>query len=262
MKRFFLFLSLIVASMQCEVVAQSTFDTIVAPYDYEEIYEGDYNYEDEDEYEEYDGNIILWELMLGVMKPQGRYGDLQDNNRFDFHMMGWYQYTLDQPFFVGLGFSYNQLQAYRADVVRSFDGVPETWKGRTNTTMFSITLGGKYIIDLRSDKVIPFVEGYLGTNLARTGTSFFLEDSEDSDSMTERLRGNIAYGGAIGVNVQVSDHVYVTGKTRYLTGLPLDYDVLDQDFDGNVMESPIEAFKVRNTSIDMLKLNLGITFVF
>ena len=94
----------------------------------------------------------------------------------------------------------------------------------------------------------------------QTTTSYFDGFEEDAFSSFEQSDFNLFYGGSAGLQVLLADNTFLNLKVGYSTSLSSNYDVVRNDV--GLIEDAIEAFETKQSPINLIKIDIGITQIF
>ena len=127
------------------------------------------------------------------------------------------------------------------------------------TTNYYSSLHYKIQAQYNFDEYVkPYVEGLLGVQsyYTRTTRQDFIDEDVYRGRYFETGDLGLSYGGSAGVQVQITEQVFINASASYLKGTPIEYLVrIDNPPFGR---APIDAFEPVTTPTDVIALKVGL----
>ena len=218
------------------------------------------NYTEEESYK-----LYFIEPSLSLHIPQGRFArNIADEVFLGFSLAALIQAKADAPLFLGAEFQYAQLDNYFSSWDGFFDnGDLAEFDSNVNSSYIGLALITRYYLPFPTQILQPYVEGSLGGRYMysyQTTTSFFDGFEEDATSTFEQSDFNVFYGAAFGFQVLMADNTFLNIKTRYSIGQSASYDVVRENV--GAIEDAIAAFETKQSPVNFIKVDIGITQIF
>lgn len=202
----------------------------------------------------------FFELTMPFVLPQKEFGSNMNENGIGFGGAFLVQ-PKDLPFKFGVNADYIFYDREKVTVEDQIGGFTRKFDIRTRTNSFLTHAIVRYqpSIDFF---IQPFLEANLGFHALTTGTS--LRDSNDNDSNNnteawnrENFDGAFSYGGVVGLNIRLSEKegIYMNLQCAYYRRAAGDYYVRNDN--AVVTDTPLDAFELRNSSVDLLMPKIG-----
>jgi hypothetical protein len=163
------------------------------------------------------------------------------------------QLNPDKPLFLLSRFGYFSLGS---NTVETQDDIQD----KTSSHNIKLDLGIRYYLPLKFEFIEFFGEGHVGLNNMYAINSF----SQDEETLdTEFLLGDTSmkYGASIGANIKIG-YGYFLLKCGAENGISTNYLYENLEVFSQVFDKSIDAFKKTKSSIDIVKWDIGFTFVF
>lgn len=171
------------------------------------------------------------------------------------------QFKVDSPLFIGGNIGYTVIDRYSSEVEREFDTVIEIWNGRTTSSFINFGGSAKYFIG----KPIWIFDFYtqldFGANWFFTNTNFSFPNSEETDSRYEKGDIVFSYGGFLGLMANIQDDYFLNVAFGYFPGLSANYYTEREEKDP-ILSSTIQAFDLKKSATDMIRIKIGVNFAF
>jgi len=201
---------------------------------------------------------------ISVLAPQGNFNRQMDDVPIGLSFSALAQISPGQPFFVGVETYYAYVDDLSNTWFGFFDnGDPAEYQGTVTSNIIGVNAMYRYYLPVSIWKLEPYVEGAFGLKWLFTyesTTSFFdgFEEASTGEFVTSDV--SLTYGGAVGLQLLLGGRTYLNMKTSYLPGNSAAYEVRS----AGVVPStfPIEAFERKQSATDVVKFDLGITYVF
>jgi len=224
------------------------------------------SYENNEEvYEEEISRVYFAEINFSIFAPLDAFAEkIEKDALYGFSLGFLYQLQKEKPSFMGIEAFHMNLGSFSSDYEAIVGAEQLILTGRVASNALGINLNYRYYPSLKVGRLEPYLEGHLGTKwmysyLSETGT--FL-DEEPYDNF-DFLEGEwvLAYGGALGFQINVSGFYYLNFKSTYHFAVSGEYQKRISENMGFV-EFPQEAFETVQSSTNFVKFDLGMTFLF
>ena len=137
--------------------------------------------------------------------------------------------------------------------------------GHMSSNALGLNLISRYYPKVKLGRVEPFLEGQFGVKWLYSflSESGYFSDNEEYSSF-EFLDGSftMGYGGAIGMQINISDELYITLKTTYQSTVSNSYQNRIMDEMNVFPLLPQDGFELVNSTTDNLKFDIGFTFLY
>lgn len=201
---------------------------------------------------------------LSIFSPQGNFNRQVEEVPIGFSLSVLYQMTPNKPFFLGVETYYACIDNLSNSWFGTFDnGDPADFDGTITSNIMGLNGIYRYYLPLSYGRIEPYIEGALGFKWLfayESTTSFFngFEESNDGEFISSDI--SLTYGGAVGIQVPAGTTSYINFKTSFLPGNSAAVEVRQP---GVVpATNPSSAFESVQTATDVIKFDLGLTFVF
>jgi hypothetical protein len=158
-----------------------------------------------------------------------------------------FQLYKEKPYFMGAEIEYYPMENFEIEPLR------------TSTGYTGYKIYGRYYAPIKIKKVSLFGDLSLGLNHLFTNTNETISETE-SNSTNELRDWSWQIGTTFGVHIPVGGG-YFTGRFGQYQGPSAKYFKKKEDTQV-VINDPLEAFKITNSSLNALKWDIGYTFVF
>jgi hypothetical protein len=197
--------------------------------------------------------INFLEVALGIAKPIKGFKERYGKTLYGFDMSYLRQINAEKPMFISFKFGYTPIGSFSVS-----DG--DLFTDRTSSHLIALDLGARYYLPLKLELIEFFGEVNIGVNNLYTIQSI-TEDGEST--FTNKLLGDssIKYGTHLGVSIK-SGHGYFLVKYGYENGIAAEYmKKINDPINSGVIDSR-DAFRKTKSSLDIIKWDIGYTFVF
>jgi len=230
-----------------------------------DYFEGEGSYIEEEETFE-PVTLNFFEGSFSTIVPSGRFAEKVDQSFFlGFSLAYLRQFKKEEPAFVGIEF----YQAFMGSLTRIYEDevngefVEVTGRMNANTTGFNLI--GRYYPNIKLGPVEPFFEVHFGGKWLYsylTERGFFQNDEEYSN--TDFVKGDLvlAYGGALGMQIYMSQDVYLSLKGSYQVSNSASFYTRIKDEFNVFPLLPIDGFKSVNTVTNNVKIDIGFTYLY
>ena len=199
-------------------------------------------------------------LNISRINPLGPFKANTGNGYFSGEMHYYRQFKKGSPLFLGLSTYYTMLGNRKAVITEFLDNTIIDFKYSTSSHLWGFNIAGRFYPDLYVGKAEFFTELLIGGKWFFTTTTKTIPDTEDSDIRMDRGRLSLDYGIALGMNYPVYKSLYASIKSSYLPGTAGSYYVRnDKSF---IEYTTLEGFTLKNSAVELLRWDLGITFTF
>jgi hypothetical protein len=200
------------------------------------------------------GLNLSWVNPLGPFKENTKAGYLGCEIHY------YRQFRKGSPLFLGFSTYYTMLGNRKAVITEFLDNTIIDFKYSTNSHLWGFNTVGRFYPDLYVGKAEFFTELLIGGKWFFTTTTKTIPDTEDSDIRMDRGRLSLDYGIALGMNYPVYKSLYASIKSSYLPGTAGSYYARnDKSF---IEYTTLEGFTLKNSAVELLRWDLGITFTF
>jgi len=198
--------------------------------------------------------VRLSEFSFEYMKPQNSFNDRMNRSAYGGSATILYQTKPESPTFAGLDFYYGQF--YRTSAI--FGDVVQ----RTRTSVFGLDLVMRYYLFNDFPVVDPFIEGLIGGKYLLSGTSVnFIDTNENLDYTVESGSLSFSYGFSGGFQMNVYEGIYYLNfKASYMRGTSDGFFAIPEGIPNENLT--INDLDFRNAPIDLLRMQIGISFAF
>ncbi len=174
------------------------------------------------------------------------------------------QLQKEKPSFIGIEAFHMNLGSFSRDYDAVVGNEQLEVSGRVASNALGINLNYRYYPPIKLSRIEPYVEGSLGvkwmyTYLSESGVFLNDETYESFDILSGEWV--LAYGGALGFQIHISDIYYLNLKTAYHFAVSGEYQKKIGENLGFV-EFPQEAFEVVQSATNVIKMDIGMTFLF
>lgn len=205
------------------------------------------------------------EANFSMYAPLDAYSEKIDRSLLYGFSLGYLrQLQLEKPSFIGIEAFHMNLGIYSQnyDAVISNEQIVVTGKVASNA--LGINLIYRYYPPLKLSVVEPYVEGQFGAKwmYSYLSESGVFSDEEQYDSF-DFLTGTwvLTYGGAFGLQIHISDIYFLNLKSSYHFAVSGEYEKRLEE-DSGFFEFPQEAFETVQSSTNVVKIDVGMTFLF
>lgn len=175
----------------------------------------------------------------------------------------YFQLEADQPYTLGLDFTYHYVDGHSVEFPEIIDGVTFDLRERANTHMISFLPSVRLYPDWQLGKIKPYFQASLGAKIFFTDTHLYdIEGggAEVSEYDIQDSSVSWSYGGIVGVNIDLGSFVFLNAKVGIMPGVSApvygklpEEEIPDSDF-------AIDAFRRINTTTPMILYGIGVSF--
>lgn len=230
------------------------------------VYGQEYGFEDSAEIKDEDiSRVHFVEGNFSMYAPLDRFSEkIQRGVLYGFSLSYLVQLQKEKPSFFGVDIFHMNLGQYSKsyDALIGADQLELT--GKVSSNALGLNLIYRYYPPLRYGSLEPYIEGQFGgkwlyTYLSETGV--FLDD--DTYDNFDFISGNwvLTYGGAIGLQVHISDIYFLNLKSTYHFAVSGEYDIRKTE-DLGIIDFPQEAFESVQSSTNVVRIDVGFTVLF
>ena len=203
--------------------------------------------------------INFFEINLCAIQPEGAFKKNNPSINPGVEIAYLRQLKDDNPLFWGLSFYYTQLGNSRATLEEFLDFALVNFDYSTTSHLMGLNGKFRFYPNIYLGRLEPYIEAQLGYKWLYTGTTKILAtDNESSDFMIENSSFSLSYGIAAGLNFRIKDNIYINFRANYMPGLSTSYYAKDKH--NQIEFSSIDQFNIKNSTTDILKWDLGVTF--
>jgi opacity protein-like surface antigen len=170
------------------------------------------------------------------------------------------QLIADKPLFWGLRYNWSPYESADATISEILDFTQVDFDYHTYCNMQGIYGMARFYPKLSIWRVEPYINVIFGGKWLYSATTKTLIDSdESSDFYSESSDFSISYGAGIGLNISVSDNLYINISGEYIPGLQTQY--LARKDDGEVDLSTVDLFAFKTSNTNIYTYSLGVTLL-
>ncbi|NNF34382.1 MAG: hypothetical protein HKN68_09760 [Saprospiraceae bacterium] len=175
----------------------------------------------------------------------------------------YFQLEADQPYAVGIDFTYNYVGGHSVEFPEIIDGVTFDLRERANTHMISLLPSVRLYPNWQLGKLKPYFQASLGAKIFFTDTHLYDISgggAEVSEYDIQDSSVSWSYGGTIGVNIDLGSFVFLNARIGITPGVSAPvYGKLPEDEIPN-SDFAIDAFRRINTTTPMMRYGIGVSF--
>ena len=207
--------------------------------------------------------VRLAEFSLEYMLPQNTFKDRMSDAALGASGSFLWQSKPESPAFIGFDVYWGSFYRVSSQFTDVIDGFLSTFDQRTRTSVSGLNMIARYYPFDNLPIIDPFIEGSIGGKLLLTGTSLLLvETGENLEFIAESGKVSFSYGFAAGFQMNVYKYqYYLSFKASYLRGTSNGFYAIPDDLQG-ASNLTINDLDFRNAPIDLLRLQIGISFAF
>ena len=218
----------------------------------------------DEDYEEIN-RVQLFELSFSTYFPLDAFKQKLDRSSlYGFSLAYLVQLQKEKPAFVGVEVFHKNLGLFTKNYDALVGNEQLVLTGKVASNALGINTVYRYYPPLKLSFVEPYVEGqfglkYLYSYLSETGA---FSDDEPYDNF-DILKGDwvLAYGGAFGFQLRISDIYFINLKSTYHFAVSGEYQKKLKDNLTNI-DFPNEAFELVQSTTNVIKLDIGFTLLF
>ena len=219
----------------------------------------------EDTYMEDVSRVHFFEANFSMYSPLDAFSEkISRDFLYGFSIAYLLQLQKEKPSFLGFEAFHMNLGVFNKnyDVVVGNETLELSGKVASNALGLNVIY--RHYPPLKWKRFEPYFEGQFGMKflysyLSETGAFLDEEPYENFDFLTTNWV--LTYGGAFGTQIHISDFYYLNLKTSYHFAVSGEYERrLTENLD--MIDFPQEAFETVQSSTNMIKIDLGMTFLF
>lgn len=201
------------------------------------------------------------ELNVTYTQALGFFGNNVKTGKVGFEFGYLRQFKEEKPLFWGVSIFYNQINKFEATITEILDFQLVDFDYTTKSNLLGCNGKMRFYPNIYIGKIEWYIEAQIGYKWLFTNTTKVLNnDSESSDTNTEKGSLSLTYGVSTGLNYPISEEIFLNLRGNYLPGLSVPYYVLNP---GNeIRNSTIDRFDLKRSTTDILRWDLGITYRF
>lgn len=207
--------------------------------------------------------VRLAEFSLEYMLPQNTFKERMNDSAIGFSGGFLWQSKPESPAFIGFDAYWGSFYRVSTRFTDVIDGFLSTFDQRTRTSVSGLNLIARYYPFDNLPLIDPFIEGSIGGKLMLTGTNLILvETGENLEFVAESGRVSFSYGFSAGFQMNVYKYqYYLSVKGSYLRGTSNGFYAIPLDLQ-SASDLTINDLDFRNAPMDLLRLQIGISFAF
>lgn len=206
--------------------------------------------------------IFLAEIGFGALHPTGAFRQNIKDPRFSMETGIMIQVKPEKPLFAGFQLNYSPINTFSGEVNRETNFGFEQWDATTRSNFLSTQLFGRYFVNINPFGLQPYFDFGFGLNWLFTATEYTFINSEENSRDLEELGIVPNYGFGFGLNYYVGSDLYVKSSIHYSTGLSAPYFIRTRDHLEDFPLTTLEAFDRKQSTTDVLRWDVGITYAF
>ena len=223
-------------------------------------------YEEEGEaYEEEASRVHFFEANFSLYSPLDAFSErISKDFLYGFSASYLLQLQKEKPSFLGFEAFHMNFGVFTKNYDAAVGNETLELSGKVASNALGLNLLYRHYPPLKWKRLEPYFEGQFGMKflysyLSETGAFFDEEPYENFDFLTTNWV--LTYGGAFGTQIHISDFYYLNIKTSYHFAVSGEYERrLTENLD--LIDFPQEAFETVQSSTNMIKIDLGMTFLF
>lgn len=189
---------------------------------------------------------------------------LERNLLYGFSLGYLMQLQKEKPSFIGIEAYHMNFGLYTKNYDALVGAEQIELTGKVASNALGINLNYRYYPPLKFGRLESYLEGHLGTKwlysyLSETGVFVDDEPYDNFDFLTGTWV--MTYGGALGLQIHISDFYYLNFKTTYHFAVSGEYQKRIRENLGFI-DFPQEAFETVQSSTNVVKIDIGMTFLF
>lgn len=219
------------------------------------------DYEDEEEV----SRVHFIEGNFSIFSPVAEFKEtIEKGTMYGFSFGFLMQIQKEKPAFIGIEAFHMSLGSYSKEYEAIVGNEQLILDGRVASHALGLSLNYRYYIPYKLWRIEPYLEGQLGLKwmysyLSETGAFIDDEPYDNFDILTGEWV--MAYGGTFGFQMHISDIYYLNFKSTYHSAVSGEYQ---KKIEGNLgtVEFPQDAFETVQSATNMVKIDVGMTFLF
>ena len=233
---------------------------------YQDVFGQEEDYDDyEEEYEEEITRVHFLETNYSMFFPLDAFSDKIEKDLMHGVSIAYlFQLQKEKPSFLGFDVSYKGLGSYAKDYDAFVGNEQLLLSGKVVSSAIGLSTIYRYYMPLQFWRIEPYVEGQFGgkwlfTYLSESGSFIDNEVYENTDILESDFV--LTYGGAFGFQMHISEIYYLNIKALYHFAVSGEYqNRLTENLEN--IDFPQEAFETVQSTTNVVRLDLGFTFLF
>ena len=223
--------------------------------------------EEIEEYEEIEevSRVHFFEANFSMFSPLDAFSSkIERSMLYGFSLGYLVQLQVEKPSFLGIEVFHMNLGNYSKNYDAFVGNEQVALEGKVASNSLGFNAIYRYYPPIRFKVLEPYFEGHFGVKylysyLSEAGTFI---DGEPYDNF-DILKGDwvMTYGGALGMQIHISDIYYLNLKTTYHLAVSGEYQKRRKE-DLASIDFPQEAFESVQSATNVLKMDIGFTILF
>lgn len=205
--------------------------------------------------------INFAEINISLMQPTGFFSNNVNKNKIGIEFGYLRQLKEEKPLFWGLSLYYHQIDRTSATISEVLDFQIVDFDYSTTSNLLGFHGKMRFYPNVYLGKLEWYIEAQLGYKWLFTNTTKMLtNDTESSDTSTEKGALSLTYGVSTGINYPINDEIFLNLRVNYLPGLSVPYYIINPEYE--IINTTLDQFDLKRSTTDILRWDFGITYRF